>query len=298
MKKILVLFFVLLLTGSSLSSCGWSLTAFDRNDPFLETVPNHKLLHEHTYHWETTENLHQKICDCTCEFADSFDPMPHVDGDENRICDDCEYVWGDEPTQEQKPTYLGSFEEWIDAVTCEEIACITWAEETQGIAAGYFQSVRRMREKEDISLFLEQLRTCTMKLSQAHRNGAEGGTLITVELLFQNGSMKKLTIEDQCYVSRNGDRFRLDQMLNFEDYANGEAEHCFRVITHGIAVGTVFCCENCGEATELGEITGIEELEFIGFWDDSICEAVPRSYTHSVRLPFGTLYIYNESVFG
>ena len=84
MKKAFIVILTVALCVLCLTSCGvpellkYALFRADYRE---------NSLHEHTIEWEITEQTHKRIYSCCPEYTDT--DSPHVDEDENGVCDEC-----------------------------------------------------------------------------------------------------------------------------------------------------------------------------------------------------------------
>ncbi|MBQ4108306.1 MAG: hypothetical protein IJC80_02770 [Clostridia bacterium] len=84
MKKAFIVILTLILSTLCLSACSLPNLALD---VLFGAGYRDREQHEHTIEWEITDQTHKRVYTCCPEYTDTV--SPHVDCDENGVCDEC-----------------------------------------------------------------------------------------------------------------------------------------------------------------------------------------------------------------
>ena len=247
--------------------------------------------HEHTYQNYQDETGHSWSYTCGCMTPPNF--AQHSDGNKDGKCDDCDY-------RMNITVLLHEYAPWLLELEAEDIAEIKTTFEYVGVAPGRLKDISRTTDKVVIADVLGNYASLQMQYVEREETYVDGGSAFAIEFILTDGTVKKLDFNNGFYAygldqdDISAHRFfELDSIPTLEGYDNLEKYNKFITYSSG---GTAF--EHFGEDNKLiGNADGIDLLEFVALLEGEI-GLLNSTYKYTIRTEFGTLYVYNEAIFG
>lgn len=247
--------------------------------------------HEHTYQNHQDENGHGWFYTCGCMTPPNF--AQHSDGNKDGKCDDCDYKMN-------VTVSLHEYVAWLLELEAEDISEIKTTFEYVGVAPGRLKDISRTTDKVVIADVLGKYASLQMQYVEREETYVDGGSAFAIEFILTDGTVKKLDFNNGFYAygldqdDISAQRFfELDSIPTLEDYDNLEKYNSFITYSSG---GTAF--EHFGEDKKfIGNVDGIDYLEFIVLPEGEI-GLISKPYKYTIGIEFGTLYVYDETIFG
>lgn len=245
--------------------------------------------HQHTYDYICNEDTHQKVYTCGC-FSPDISEL-HINYDADLFCDICGYFI--DPERVSKP--LSSEEEWLNAVTAEDITQIRSVHYGSFLGTGRLKEIFTVTDKEDIEKILECYQTLNISSLRMHYEVTDEH--YEVQFAFADGETKKITVHGGFLYKQYG----ISNLPKLNNYESASLSFCFWTQAE---TGRVIEYQN-GDAEVLHTVCHIpmDELEFvfvpsgatdrITFYSDS----PPLSYRYDVRTEFGILDFQSNDLF-
>ena len=282
MKKLLTLSFCLL--------CVITLVACD--SIFKEE-------HIHTYEYICNEDTHQKVYTCGCPSPDIAEEHSNFDAD--LYCDICGYFLD----SNRVSTYLPAEEEWLNAVTEEDIVKIRTVRHGTLLGTGRLKEVLTVTDPDDIYKILASFRALEITPLWTGDDILWKGYEINdnyyeAQFIFASGEMKKIII--------NGDflykQYSIGTLPLLNDYESATLAFCFntqaetaRVIeyTNGAAEVLHTVCHIPMDELQflfvLSNTTNEDDYPIVLFNENTI------PYPYDVRTEIGTLDFHSNDLF-
>ena len=247
--------------------------------------------HEHTYQNHQDENGHSWSYTCGCMTLPNF--AQHFDGNKDGKCDDCDY-------RMDVTALLHEYAAWLLELEAEDVSEIKTTFEYVGVAPGRLKDICSTTDKTVIAEVLKNYTNTSMRYVEREETYVDGGSSFTVDFTLTDGTIKQLYFNNGFYAHGldqddiSAQRFfELDSIPTLYSYDNVEKYNGF--ITN-VSNGEVR--EHFGEDNKLiGDADGIDLLEFVALPEGEI-GLLNRTYKYTIRTEFGTLYVYDEAIFG
>ena len=256
--------------------------------------------HEHTITYVSAgESGHFENYTCGCPH--DHGAVPHYDEDIDLICDACGYdMNADYPPLVDETTSLTQFASWLTELNAENVAEIKTTFEYVGVAPGRLKDISRTTDKAVIADALGKYASLQMRYVEREETYIDGGSSFTIDFTLTDGTIKQLYFNNGFYAygldqdDISAQRFfELESIPTLEGYDSVEKYNGF--ITNK-SNGEVR--EHFGEDNKLiGNADGIDLLEFVALPEGEI-GLLNSTYKYTIRTEFGTLYVYNEAIFG
>ena len=237
----------------------------------------------------------------TCGCPHDHGAVPHYDEDIDLICDACGYdMNADYPPLVDETTSLTQFASWLTELNAENVAEIKTTFEYVGVAPGRLKDISRTTDKAVIADALGKYASLQMRYVEREETYIDGGSSFTIDFTLTDGTIKQLYFNNGFYAygldqdDISAQRFfELESIPTLEGYDSVEKYNGF--ITNK-SNGEVR--EHFGEDNKLiGNADGIDLLEFVALPEGEI-GLLNSTYKYTIRTEFGTLYVYNEAIFG
>ena len=267
----------------------------------LKAVHGDLHLHKHTYSYTSAGEIgHYQYYTCGCPDTQEG-TVAHYDEDIDLICDACGYdMNADYPPLVDETTSLTQFASWLTELNAENVAEIKTTFEYVGVAPGRLKDINRTSNKTVIADVLDKYASTDMRPVAPEETYIDGGSSFTIDFTLTDGTIKQLYFNNGFYAyGLDQDDiaaqrfFVLDSIPTLEGYDNLEKYNSFITYSGG---GTAF--EYFGEDNKfLGDADGIDLLEFVALTEGEI-GLLNETYKYTIRTEFGTLYVYDEAIFG
>lgn len=268
MRKILVLLLVTILSVVCLTSCKLLHSTFN--------------IGEHTYEYIQYETGHFKQYTCGCPSPEIMGE--HYDHDENNICDACGYDMRLRVVNDILRNQAGC--EWLNEISAEDIAEVKIINQYVGVAPGRFKKISSSTDKSVIERIFGHVFLSEVISISPDKAMVAGGSAVTVKFILNDGTERRIYLNNGNYWDTEGNVFTLLYIPQFEETDNTTKSYGFITYTHrGIVYdGEIAVCE-----------ISVDELEFIEVVDD--IELGNRDLYYCVDTQFGKLNFVSDEYF-
>lgn len=245
--------------------------------------------HEHTGQWLTTESTHCYQYTCGCPSPDIAEL--HIDANNDSYCDICEYEMSEPPTNHFLRNQAGA--EWLQEITANDIAEIKMIRSASGVTPGSLKNICSSTNRSPIERLFEEYYWLDTAPIAAEDVRVPGGSILTVQFILKDGTVKELTFDNEAYFDSKGNAFKPLYIPTFNDVPEFTSYYSF-VSYEGTALVKAY---SDGDAQVITSVCTIpmDKLEFIPF-EGSVGTA-PTDYPYFVHTEFGDLTFYDNHLF-
>lgn len=240
--------------------------------------------------WVSYPDGHSRIMLCDCCDAPAV-IKPHEDENVDFICDVCGYeiTLIDPPVNYFLRNQAGC--EWLCEISVDDISHIKIISKAVGVAPGSFKFISTSYDEEVIAKIFEDYYWLNT-IPYHNYVFPDGGGAVTVQFIMDDGSVKRIYINNGFYCDSNGNYFELSSIPKFDEKDNCVSSYGF--ITY-IGTSTIWHTDPASLDAECVAQIPTDVIEYTKLWDD--VAFVTQESEYFIETEFANLIFVSDSCF-